>query len=262
MNFRIVVFHLPSLALVLCCAGALYAQNFKETSAENPYYIEFSGSDPSAVAEIQNHFLSLRYNDRHGKESDLVLRVYDWKRVLIAQYQMRKTFGVNYFNIDLEQDVQLETGRIYSCEAVNEGGRKLVALFKLVSPIRTDPPQINIVVNPVSFDCNDPLKNSVEFYADIKGGRPPYAVNWYVMNRARTNFLYQPRKELVSRPGNTPAIFVDSAPDYYVMLLVQDACGMESRQMVNLTCGEKNKKVNTIFVEPLDALPVKRKGFN
>lgn len=252
-----------TLIIFTFCCGILLSANAQirdDKASRNPYYIDFNNSAQSNVFEIQDGLLSIQYNDKYGHSQDLILKIYDWKRKVIAQYNVRKTFGMNYFNINISDDVKLEDNRVYSCVALNEARQKFEIFFKPIPPLEKEGPVINILVNPISFKCEDPNGNTVEFYGDIKEGKAPYTVNWYVMNNTRTDFIYQPRTESIARPGYTTIIRVDKNPDYYVMLLVKDACGMESRQMVHLMCGNKNKKVNTVFVEPLQALPGNLKG--
>lgn len=239
----------------------LHGQILDIIGKENPYYIDINHISISNVFEIQDGLLSLQYDDKYGRSKNLPLKVYNWKRDLVAQFELKKAYGKNYFNIRLDHDIILENDRLYSCEILNEVGETRAIFFKPIASIKNAPPDINIIVNPINFKCDDPIGNNIaEFYGEIKNGKPPYTVNWYVMNNTRTDFLYQPKNEIIQRSGFTSVIHVDKDPEYYVLLLVKDACGAESRQMVHLMCEDKSKKINTIFVEHLKTLPGNVKG--
>lgn len=252
-----------SYLAIAFCFGSLSTNVFgqiRDDKADKvPYYIDFNQSTEK-IFEIQEGLLSLQYDDKFGKANKLSLKIYNWKRELVTTYSLNKVFGLNHFNIQLEKDLTLELGKVYACEATNEVGKHYQVFFRPIPSLEVEPPTIGILVNPVSFDCADPTANVVEFYGDIKNGKAPYTVSWYVLNNTRTAFIYQPKNETITRPGNTTIVRVDKSPDYYVMLLVKDACGAESRQMVHLTCGDKKKKINTVFVEPMNFLPGNRNG--
>ncbi len=233
------------------------AQLRDETGIQNPYYIDMNRSAGSKVFEIQNGLLSLQYQDKHGKTADIPLTIYNWKRELIARYNLIKTFGLNYFNINLGDDLSLELGKLYSCRIADEAGKVYEIYFRPVTGVETESLIVSIQANPLNLKCDDPGSNSVEFYGNIKLGKAPYKVSWFVVDDSRSNLVYQPRTETISRPGYTTMITVDHNPDYYVLLLVRDACGAEGRQMVHLICSEKKRNVNTIFVEPIQSIPMK-----
>lgn len=230
------------------------AQVVDDKERETAFYIDLN-KPTSRVFEIQSGLLSLRYDDKFARNSTLSLKIYDWRREIVATYSLAKVYGSNYFNIQVASDAVLETGKMYSCVTTDESGVRHEIFFRPVEPLESKPPEVALLVNPLSFDCEDPMANVIEFYGEIKNGKAPYSVNWYVLNRTRSSFIYQPRSESIARPGNTTIIQVDKSPEYYVMLLVTDACGAETRQMINVTCGDKKKKINTVFVEPIDMLP-------
>ncbi|HTF21017.1 MAG TPA: hypothetical protein VK658_23240 [Chryseolinea sp.] len=238
--------------LLICnTSGQVFGQLQDETERANPFYIDLNYST-TKVFEIQEGLLSIRYDDKIAKENSLLLTIYNWKREVVATYNLAKVFGPNYFNIKLEKDMTLEIGKSYVCEATNEANQHFKAYFRPIEPVNTTPPTVGVLVNPISVNCDDPDGNVVEFYGDIKGGRAPYTVSWYLLNDTRTAFIYQPRNEMIQRPGSTTIIRVDKRPAYYVMLLVKDACGVERKQMVLLTCSDEENKINTVFVEPIE----------
>jgi hypothetical protein len=225
-----------------------------------PYYLDLKNSGPQ-VHELYDDLLSLQYDDRQGKTGSLPLTIYNWRREKVGYYTLRKEYGANYFNVPLT-GMDLIKGETYRCHVVNETGQTYELLFKVVQASGRNAPVANIIVSPVSFKCGNPLRNVVEFYGEISNGKAPYRVSWYVVDDTRTEFLYQPRNVQIDIPGRTPIIRVERNPAYYVMLHVIDACGNEHQQMVQLTCSDRRKKINTVFVEPLETLPNKSKITN
>jgi hypothetical protein len=202
--------------------------------------------------------MGLKYTDKYGKWSDIPIAVYNWKRERVSTIALEKTFGENYFTLKLnELYTDWEFEKIYTCELVDESGREYILPIRPLNPPAKKGPDIDLLINPINLNCDGVSENMVEYYGNIQGGKPPYKVDWFVLNDQRTDFLYQPREERVLRSGNTPYIQVDKSPDYYVLFYVQDACGSVSEKMIHLTCGERQKKVNTIFVEPLNDQIVK-----
>jgi hypothetical protein len=104
--------------------------------------------------------------------------------------------------------------------------------------------------------------NQVEFYSEIGNGKAPYVLQWYVMNNNKSEFLYQPKEEIVQHSSETSIIQVEQQPDYYVMLFVKDACGNIQQKMVHLICEEGKKVINSLFVEPIHLIPADQKSNN
>jgi hypothetical protein len=204
------------------------------------------------VYEIQDETLSLQYNDAYGKWKDIPLKIYNWKREPVTTLSLDKAYGLNSFVIDLKSvHDSWELNTIYTCELTDETGRRYSLPIRLTMPPKPKDPEVNILVNPLNIECNGLSEDVVEFYGEIKGGKAPYTVTWFILNNARTDFLYQPREQILSAAGKTSVITVDQNPDYYVVLFVKDACGGFQQKVVNLVCEERRKKINTIFAEEL-----------
>lgn len=215
-----------------------------------PYYISINAADSKHVHKITDNVLSVQYFDGHGKWKSIPLHVYDWKRSLVTTINMDKALGLNSFVINLK-DIYggWEQEKLYMFELNDEVGRRYELPVMLVAPPEKAEPFVNIIVNPVHMECGELSQNVVEFYGEIKDGKAPYTVNWFVLNEPRTDFLYQPREKILAKSGKTMMITVDKDPEYSVMLHVKDACGNTQWQTVNLTCEKDRKKINTIFVE-------------
>jgi len=219
-----------------------------------PYYISLNDANGATVRDISDKTLSLQYYDSYGRLKDIALSIYDWKRVLVATVSLDKAFGLNSYVIDLDNVYSDWKPRsLYTCELKDENNRKYVLPFRLVPPPETPGPDVSILVNPIEVSCEDVTSNVVEYYGSIDGGKAPYTVQWYIMNDSRTQFLYQPREEIITKAGKTTVISVDANPDYYVVMFVKDACGNLQQKVVNLTCEENRKKINSVFIEQLES---------
>lgn len=234
---------------VMGWATAIQAQELKKAS----YYLNVNAGGGGQIHDISDEKLSIQYNDAYGRWKEIPLKVYDWKRNLVTTLNLDKAYGLNSYVFNLKAVYGAwEMDEVYTCELKDESGRKYELRIRLVPPPEELGPQVSILVDPEHPGCEDALSfNLVKFYGDVKGGKAPYTVNWFVVNDSRTDFLYQPREELIASPGKTSVIAVDKNPAYYVMLQVKDACGNVKEGIVYLTCEENRKKINTIFVEEL-----------
>jgi hypothetical protein len=242
MNIRSLIF----LFAILNLGASTMAQDIKKT----PYYISLNSADGHRIHEISDETLSLQYHDQFGKWKAVPLKIYDWRRQLVTTLNIDKMYGLNSFVIDLKSiHSGWELNKIYMCELTDESGRKYELPIKLVPPPDKKDLAVEILVNPIELECDGLSASVVEFYGQIKGGKGPYVVSWYVLNSSRSDFLYQPREETLASSGKTMSVTVDKSPDYYVVLYVKDACGSEEQQIVNMVCEESRKKINTIFVQ-------------
>jgi hypothetical protein len=238
------------LALGLVVTTA-YGQN--AMVSKNPYYISIDHALPNNVVDIQDHLLSFSYNDRYGHWKMLNLKIINWKQEQVASLALDKSYGENYYNINLQDIASTwEIDKIYLCKFSDEAGHKYTLPIRPVPPPEKPGPVVDIVVNPILLQCDDLSTSLVEFVGSIKGGKAPFTVNWLVVDGSREHLLYQPHETVIQEDGLTPVITVDKRPDYHVVLQVKDACGNIEKKEVHLMCEEKDKKVNTLFVEPIN----------
>lgn len=242
------------------------AQNKGVDQHGNPitsYYIDITSTIPQKtspyILDANDSSLDIQYHDHIGKSNVVNLRLLNWKREQVAVFQLQKEFGLNFFQISLKKvSPGMITDQVYTIEMKDEQGKLHTALLKWKVPelaILT----MNVMVNPQYLECAYEVGNSVEFYGELSGGKSPYTITWYVMNDTRTDLLYQPRVERNDNAGKTASIIVDKSPDYYVLVRATDACGQEVKRTVHLTCEEGKKKINSLFISPLDpaGMPVK-----
>lgn len=235
-----------------------YGQGKKERTVE-AYYLDINKASKQVIHELQEQNLNLQYQDIYGQWPELTLRIFNWKREELANYQMAKSYGINYFQLNLGKIfASWPLNEMYSCRLSDESGHVYEFLVKKIPVPEMTPPKVSILVNPLQTDCDKFTTNIVEFYGQIEGGKAPYQIHWYVLNEERTNFLYQPREETIEKAGKSMVIQVDKAPSYYVLLNVKDACGSEQQKIIHLTCDKQKEVVNTLFIEPLRRLPKNR----
>ena len=253
------------LLLLLAMPELVNAQNDDQSgNSVAPYYVDFNSAEKTFIYDLRGDYLHVQYNDIYGKEKSIPISIFNWKRELVAQIMVDKQFGLNYFDIKLkEHAIQFNINETYVCQLTDEVGKKYEVNIKylpLVKRIIT----AGIFVRPMYLQCDDPTEgNLVEFYGNIEGGKAPYTINWYVMNKQRTDFLYQPKLVTMKRPGYTSSIQVDKSPEYFVLLYVKDACGNEQTSTVQMTCEGNKKKINTVFLQPLfDGAPTATKFHN
>jgi hypothetical protein len=226
--------------------------SFAQPKDKIPYYVNLNQTEVGIVHEISDSRLHLEYYDAYGTAKEFLFRIYDWKRSLVTTLKMDKSFGQNNYSIKLDEVYTgWELNKTYTGELKDEAGTLYKLPLRLVPPPIKDDPYVNIMVNPLEVGCTDLSQSLVEFYGDVQGGKAPYTVSWFVLNKHRTDFLYQPKEETVYSQGKASVIRVDKNPEYYVVFYVKDACGNEQKKIVNLVCEKKKKKINTIFVEEL-----------
>jgi hypothetical protein len=248
------------LIVVSKCMLACGFQTMGQAVEKVPYYVNLNVAEPGIIHDVSDLRLYLEYNDMYGKSKEFLFKIYDWRREVVASLRMDKSLGMNNYSIKLDEVYSgWESNKVYTGEVKNEAGTLYKLPIRIVPLPETAPPVVSIMVNPLQIGCQDLSSSLVEFYGEISGGKAPYTVNWYVLNNARTDFLYQPKQEIIALAGKTALIRVDKNPDYYVVLYVKDACGKEQKQIVNLVCSNEMKKINTIFVEELNSTLFKEK---
>ena len=240
-------------ALAFLIIGSSRFHAYAQTGEKHSYYINLNEADGQHVHVITDRTLSLHYFDAYGRWKNIPLQIYDWRRNLVATLSLDKAFGLNSFVVDMD-NIYSDWGlnKVYTCRLKDESNQVYELPVKLVAPPEMPNPLVDIIVNPLEVKCDDLSQNVVDFYGKIEGGKPPYTVNWFIVNNDRTKFLYQPREEWIEQPGKTMVVTVDQNPDYYVLLYVKDACGGLGKKAVNLVCHDKRKRINTLFVEDFD----------
>lgn len=239
-----------------------WSQTGLKLNDQTPYYIDINNSEHVEIFEIQDGFLNLQYYDKYALTKALILKIFNWKQELVYVFKLDKELGLNNYTIDLMEYFSVQPGVVYTCSLIDENQNSLECKFIQVDPPKSDL-DISIFVNPVKLKCFDPFQNLVQFYGNISKGRAPYKVTWYVINEARTDFLYQPREEQLDTSGQATVIEVDKSPAYLVMITVTDACGAKAQKMVYMGCEEVERKVNSVFVEPLkDIKSIKTQNIN
>lgn len=236
-------------------SDALYSMH--SSPQANSYYISLNFENICArVHELTGTKLSLIYESRMSEASQLVVEVLDWKMNTQKTFSLKTSYGLNYYDIDLERSgVAWQYNTIYHCRYTDKtsGLHDIAFILKEAPVLKT--PSVEIFVNPIQTDCANVSKSSISFVGRIKDGKSPYRITWYVINSTKTDLLYLPREEFLSSAGESPTISVDAFMDYHVMLHVEDACGAVGKQTVHVVCEENSEQVNTVYIQPLSDYP-------
>lgn len=250
---QIIPYSLFLIGLLALAGGRATAQTAAADSSCS--YVNVNQLYPHKVLELHRAVVCFEYEDLYGRDSTLQMTFYDWRRKQIAALKVPKHYGKNAYSLNLQQLGLAYNGEHFTLEVINETGRPMESVFKLVPPPDMPDPEVEIFVNPVSLQCGAPKGNLIDFYGKIKGGKAPYEVEWTVTNGAQSSLLYRPGKVTVREPGTTPAVQVDHTPSYYVQLLVTDACGSQGRQIVHVRCQNQEDKANSLLFQPVPSLP-------
>ena len=241
---------------IVCLIGLILSMLSLRTHAQQTaedkksYFINFNSTVEERVHDLSGDNISIQYQDAIGKTPAITVSVYDWHHAEVSRLMLQKSFGMNHYTVSLASLSATQSGVMYTCETVDESGRKYKFHFRKETkdPIKLD---VSIVTDPVDLKCSDPDHNVVDFYGTAQQGKPPYTVKWFVLNDNQTDFLYQPLEQILKSPGATSSITVDKSPGYYVVLYVTDACGNEGKQMAHVVCQGNKKQINTLFLESL-----------
>jgi hypothetical protein len=227
------------------------------------YYININQVSSQEVINIFNSVLSFDYYCAEGDGEILTLTIKDWKQKPIASYRLKATLGLNQFLVDLENSAaRLEDGGIYNCVLKQGGiGKKPITWSIQQAPLaKVDSLIVQIQSLPKIMNCSDLNEpNLIEFYGQVTGGTAPYTLNWYVTDENKTNFLYQPKEDVLPTTRTISMISVDKNPQYTVLALVTDACGRTGYHATVVGCAKKKKTIHSIFINPLD-LPRRNTG--
>lgn len=258
MNMKIALKNCMSLLFVLVAITGAQAQQVLYSThpslQSGSYYVNLNEElIADVVHEIIDTKLSLKYEDRTGKNKLMTVAIVNWKNEKIGSFNLSKTAGLNYYDVDLKKlsDVW-EYKSIYHCRYVDDLGEENEVSFKILEAPKKDEPSVSIFVNPINTQCDNVSKSYIAFLGEIKGGKAPYKLTWYVLNNNQTDLLFIPKEQFLNASDQSPMISVDAFLDYYVVLNVEDACGTTGKQMVHVKCEEEGDNHSTIFLQPLN----------
>ncbi|TRX59123.1 hypothetical protein FNH22_11405 [Fulvivirga sp. M361] len=214
---------------------------------EASYFIDLN-INTNTIHQLPDNVWSIKYFDAINTLDFLPVTIYDWKRQEVGHYKLSKSYGLNYYNIEIDF---LKVEQVYFAEAIDEAGVTHHTAFSLKGPPTEDKPNAEIIVNPMNLSCESFTDNLIEFYVILSGGRTPYQVQWFVLNEQMSDFLYLPRLEKIDGPGKGMSVTVDATPAYHVMAQIEDACGNKLNKVVSVNCQKEEKVYHSIFIEPL-----------
>lgn len=224
-------------------------ENLSKQSEQVQYYIDLKAGNGN-IHKIMDGIAHIKYFDEYGEQDYLMMSIYNWKHENVHNYHLEKSYGLNYYAIEMDW---LQKGSTYFLKVIDEKGKQYQITFNGTIELELSPPKAEIVVSPMLLNCEVPTENLVEFYATISGGRPPYDVQWFVLNEDKSTLLYNPHKERIMDQGNGAVVIVDKPPAYHVLLQVTDICGYETKKIVSIGCKGKRDVHHSIFIEPLSA---------
>lgn len=232
---------------------SLFAQ---DSIPEQSYIVNLMRAEAHEIHEIEGNLIRLNFSDRYGKKPTFGLEVLDWKSEKVVEMTLDKQYGDNHYDMDLDKlGIAFEYGKVYSFQAYNDLNRKYITHFRMPEPVESEVPTVEILVDPISMDCENPSESLVELVGKIEGGRGPYTVEWEVTDEFRQKALYVPRRDKVPKSGITPVIQLDTAPNYSVLVKVTDACGMEAENRIYFVCDKEGKSPNTLFFHSVKPYP-------
>jgi hypothetical protein len=214
-------------------------------------YINLNKLNEGKVIDLYDSIICFEYEESKVKEQSFEMLFLDWESNKIAGVKLVKKYGLNTYKLDLTQlGIKFEK-QVFTARVLSGDGKHMDFIFRLVPPPVFEKPLIDIYVNPITMKCDSVGGNLVEFYGEIKGGKAPYNINWQVLDESQSNQLYKPKNVVIKEKGYTPSIQVDKLPSYVVLLHVKDACGVESKQAVSITCTKNKDKSNSIMYQPI-----------
>jgi len=246
------------ICLLAVQATVSFSQTLPRLVLNKPAFIDVNNTKQENVFDIREGLMGITYVDHVGKSTELEIVILDWKSEPVITLKLDKVMGLNEYTIDLEEaGLDLSNGSIYTCLMKNEIEQE--HRWSIRKGANAKPGTLNpdILVKPIVGDCSKPLEGStIEFYGSVEKGNAPYTLNWYVMNEAKTAFIYQPKEEIINQTDEISMITVDKSPSYYVTLHISDVCGNTGTKTVRVVCENKRKNISTIFIEPF---PVTKK---
>lgn len=216
-----------------------------------PYYINANEAARETVFDIHDNTFGVLYTDQHGVSSTIELQIHNSRLELVGRFVLDKVPGSNQYTVDMSKlGMEVEAGATYYCSMTDESGKQYRWMVRLAERPVTEL-VVSLSAHTRQLACGQPVGNLVEFTGTVTNGSGPYSFSWYVLDESKSNFVYQPRNENVANKDGGSAIVVDKSPGYYVLLDVSDSCNGKGRKMLYISCVKKRKKINTLFVEPL-----------
>lgn len=188
---------------------------------------------------------------RSSREEELVYRVLQGHEVL-HQSSHQLAYGINEYQISTRELGQnIKKGDVFhlqfEAKHFGKGGFDVMLDYEpvLLHPAAT------IRVIPSQINCEADLPSSIEFLGEVHGGTAPYQVTWLVSKGSQIkDLISQPLKYELKNDQEASNLIVTEGLDYFVTLLVEDACGNEDKQVLYLKC-QKDENQGMIYFQPI-----------
>lgn len=149
-------------------------------------------------------------------------------------------YGLNEMTIPLGGlEADLQTGSVFHVYFQgNYFGKGSFELHQDPDPIMPAP-VAGIQANTMDVSCEKGLTSSMEFLGNVQGGTAPYQLTWLVSKGPyMADLISQPQQLVLSTHEDISRMVVEEALDYYVTLLVEDACGNSDKKVMHVTCDD------------------------
>jgi len=172
---------------------------------------------------------------------------------IIKEISLMLDYGMNEAEISLTGlEADLEKGAVFHFHFQGRYfGKGGFELYMDHPPVMTTP-VAHIQTNPTDVKCDMGLASSIEFLGNVEGGTAPYKLTWLVSKGPYVkDLINQPLEFKLATNSDISRMVVAEALDYYVTLLVEDACGNNDKMVVHLTCRE-NEEDGIIYFQPIE----------
>lgn len=151
-------------------------------------------------------------------------------------------YGLNVYDVSLSSLAsELQNGSVF--HFYYQGtyfGQGSFEIYSELAPILPSP-LAGIEINVLEVSCEEGQQSSVEFYGSGQGGVPPYKLSWFLSTGPHTEDLIQaPMSFDRLTDQEVSRLLVTEPLDYYVTLLVEDACQGIDKKVVHMICNEND----------------------
>lgn len=158
-------------------------------------------------------------------------------------------YGMNSIRVPLTgMEADLQKGDVFH---VHFSGRYFgKGNFELLGdPVPVmESPQAGIQAHPLDVNCDKRFTSSMEFWGKVHGGSAPYQLTWLVSKGPKVkDLINQPLDFSLTNSEDVSRLVVEESLDYYVTLLVADACGNKDKQVMHIKCREDEEEGMVYF---------------
>lgn len=195
---------------------------------------------------------TLYVSARSLRQEELQCRIIKGRK-LISEIGFMLDYGMNEIEIPLAPiRADLQKGGVFHFyfqgKYFGKGSFELYLDPPPVMPV----PIADVRVNSMDVNCDKGVVSSIEFFGNVQAGIAPYKLTWLVSKGPQVkDLINKPLKCELTTNQDISRIVVAEALDYYVTLLVEDACGNSDKKVMYVKCRE-NKNDDMIYFQLID----------